>query len=132
MSDANKAVVEAYVRAFNAGDVEALCGLFHPEALVWGVLGWGAVAAVRPIWEELVAGLGIQLQVDAMVAEGDEVAVRYTERGTSRAAFRGQGPTGKSYELTAMEWFQIKDGLVFRRWGARDFASQTRQLGFAP
>ncbi|MGE0709045.1 MAG: ester cyclase [Planctomycetota bacterium] len=130
MSEANKAVVQAYVDAFNAGDVDALCAQFHPEALVWGVLGWGAVPEVRPIWQDLVDCLGIQLQVDGMIAEGDVVAVRYTERGTSKRAFRGQGPTGRSYELTAMEWFELRDGKIYRRWGARDFASQTRQLGF--
>jgi hypothetical protein len=39
--------------------------------------------------------------------------------------------TGKSYEMVAMEWFEIKDGLIHRRWGARDSASQSKQLGWA-
>jgi len=33
------------------------------------------------------------------------------------------------YELVAMEWFVIHDGKIQRRWGARDSASQARQLG---
>jgi hypothetical protein len=28
-----------------------------------------------------------------------------------------------------MEWFVIRDGRIQRRWGARDAASQMRQLG---
>jgi predicted ester cyclase len=44
-----------------------------------------------------------------MVAEGDTVAVRYTERGTFQDAFMGHQPTGKSYELVAMEWFVLRD-----------------------
>jgi predicted ester cyclase len=28
-----------------------------------------------------------------------------------------------------MEWFEIEDGKITRRWGARDSASQQRQLG---
>ncbi|MCB9896652.1 MAG: nuclear transport factor 2 family protein [Planctomycetes bacterium] len=125
-----KDVVLAYVDAFNRGDLDGLCALFTPDALVWGVLGWGEIEKVRPIWKDLIECLGMQLQVDALIAEGDVVAVRYTERGTSRLAFRGQGPTGRSYELTAMEWFEIRDGRIRRRWGARDGASQMRQLGF--
>jgi steroid delta-isomerase-like uncharacterized protein len=126
----NKAVVLAYVDAFNRGDLDGLCSLFAPDAQVWGVLGFGGLDVVRPVWKDLIECLQMKLRVEAMVAEGDTVAVRYVESGTSVRTFRGLGPTGKSYELVAMEWFVVKDGLIHRRWGARDFASQSRQLGF--
>jgi predicted ester cyclase len=29
-----------------------------------------------------------------------------------------------------MEWFEITGGRIRRRWGARDFAAQSRQLGW--
>ncbi len=103
--------------------------LFAPDALIYGVLGWGEFEAVLPIWQELHAAFGISLHVEGAIAEGDTVAVRYTERGTFRAPFRGNAPTGKSYELVAMEWFVVRDGKIYRRWGARDAASQARQLG---
>ena len=126
----NKAVVLEYVDAFNRGDVDGVCRLFTPDALVWGVLGWGAMDVVRPIWRELVERLQMKLQVESIVADGDVVAVRYTERGSSMKSFRGQGPTGKSYEVVAMEFFEFRDGLIHRRWGARDSANIARQLGF--
>ena len=31
--------------------------------------------------------------------------------------------------VVAMEWFTIENGRIQRRWGARDAASQARQLG---
>jgi len=31
--------------------------------------------------------------------------------------------------LVAIEWFEVRDGKIRRRWGARDSASQARQLG---
>jgi predicted ester cyclase len=55
--------------------------------------------------------------------------VRYIESGTFKAAAFGVEPTGKSYELVAMEWFEIEGQQIRRRWGARDSASQARQLG---
>src|SRR5262245_23295422 len=128
----NKAIVRAYVEAFNRGDLPALRELFTPDALVYGVLGWGGLPEVEPIWRDLHEGFGVQLGVDQMIAEGDMVAVRYTERGTFVAPFRGNQPTGKSFELVAMEWFILKDGKIHRRWGARDAASQARQLGMPP
>jgi len=38
-----------------------------------------------------------------MIADGDIVGVRYTERGTSIGSFRGGPVTGKSFEVVAME-----------------------------
>lgn len=125
----NKALVRAYVEAFNRGDLEALRALFTDDALVFGVLGWGGLDEVEPIWRELHQAFGIELTVEQMIAEDDLVAVRYTERGTFVAPFRGQEPTGKSFELVAMEWFVVKDSKIHRRWGARDAASQARQIG---
>jgi steroid delta-isomerase-like uncharacterized protein len=125
-----KDLVLAYVDAFNRGDLEGLCKLFAKDALIWGVVGWGTLEQARPIWKDLMECLQIQLTVDAIIAEGNTVAVRYTERGKSVRAFRGAGRTGRTYELLAMEWFEINDNLIHRRWGARDSASQNRQLGF--
>lgn len=128
--EANKEVVRRYVERFNAGDLAGLREVFSQDALVYGVLGWGKVDDVMPIWEQLVNGLAIQLEIVEMVAEGDVVAVRYTERGTSQAPFFDKPATGKSYELVAMEWFVVEDGKIQRRWGARDAASQAKQLGW--
>ena len=126
----NKDVVRRYVELFNAGDLAGLRALFAPDALIYGVLGWGKVDDVMAIWQQLVDGLGMQLEIVDIVAEDDRVAVRYIERGTSRAPFFDKPATGKSYELVAMEWFIVEDGLVQRRWGARDGAAQARQLGW--
>lgn len=130
MSDSNrKQIVLNYVDAFNRGDVEAVCRCFAPGAVVYGVLGWGDVSKVRPIWQELSDCFAMELAVQSMIEEGGIVAVRYTERGKFVRAFRGVEPTGKSYELVAMEWFEVGESGIIRRWGARDSASIFRQLG---
>lgn len=129
---ANKQLVLQYVELFNRGDLAALQELFTPDALIQGVLGWGSLDKVMPIWKELHEAFEIELTVEDMIAEGDVVAVRYIERGNFVGSFRGQEPTGKSYELVALEWFTILDGKIHRRWGARDAASQARQLGMQP
>lgn len=129
---ANKEIVLAYVDAFNRSDEEAMRPLFTEDALVYGVLGWGPLDQVIPIWREIKAAFDIQLQVESMIAEGEIVAVRYVERGTSVGSFRGGPVTGKSFEVVAMEWFEFKDGKIHRRWGARDHAAQLRQMGLPP
>jgi steroid delta-isomerase-like uncharacterized protein len=129
MSEANKQIVHDYVEAFNRGDLEALIALFTPDALIYGVLGWGGLNQVVPIWQEIKAAFAIQLQIESIIAEDDIVAVRYVEGGTSVGSFRGGPVTGKSFEVVAIEWFVIKDGKIHRRWGARDNAAQLRQMG---
>lgn len=124
-----KAVVRRYVEAFNQGDLEGLRSLLADDAEVQGVLGKGQFDRIEPIWRQLIEGYGMQLEIQGLVAEGNVVAARYRETGTFRAPAFGHQPTGRSYELVAMEWFEIENGRIKRRWGARDAASQARQLG---
>ncbi len=131
MPDAAKQTIRDYAAAFSAGDLERVRALHTPDAIVRGVLGWGSVDDVMPIWRDLVDALGMQLEIESLIAEGDLVAARYKETGISRAPFRGLPVTGRSYELVAMEWYEMKGGLIHRRWGARDAASQARQLGWS-
>ncbi len=128
-AEANKQIVLDYVEAFNSDDVERMRGLFADDAIIYGVLGHGGFDQAMPIWREIRAAFAIELSVDAIIAEGDTVAVRYTERGKSVGSFRGGPVTGRTFEVVAMEWFVIKDGRIHRRWGARDSASQSRQMG---
>ncbi|MBK7974429.1 MAG: ester cyclase [Deltaproteobacteria bacterium] len=130
-SEMNREVVREYVEAFNCLDIEALRALFTPDAIVHGVLGSGDLDKVIPIWRRLHEGIAIHLTVDEIVAEGDQVAVRYTERGKSVGEFLGNPPTGKTYEVVAMEWFVMKDGKIAKRWGARDSAAMARQMGLS-
>ena len=125
----SKAVIQAYVEAFNAGDFGKLRSLFAPDAVIYGALGWGSLDEVLPGWYDLHHGLAVKLQVDDMIGEGDIVAVRYRESGAFVGPYHGQMPTERSYELVAIEWFEVKDGKIRRRWGARDSLSQARQLG---
>jgi steroid delta-isomerase-like uncharacterized protein len=131
-SEANKRLVQRYVEAFNQGDFDTLREIFAVDAVVQGVLGQGGMNKVIDVWRELHAAFGIQLIVEEIVSEGNIVAVRYLERGAFRGQFRGQQPTGKSYELVAMEWFIISHGRIHQRWGARDSAAQARQIGLPP
>jgi steroid delta-isomerase-like uncharacterized protein len=110
------------------GAISIRSALYLPRML--GVRrGWGDLDKVKPVWQEMMRCFTINLQVESMIAEGDMVAVRYTERGKSVQPFRGNPATGRSYEVVAMEWFVMRDGLIHRRWGARDSAAEFRQMG---
>ncbi len=131
-TDKMKALVLDYVEAFNRGDVEGICRCFASDAVIYGVLGAGDLSKARPIWEQLSKCFQMNLQVESIIAEGNIVAVRYTECGKFVATFRSVEPTGKPYEVVAMEWFETGDQGILRRWGARDSAAIFRQMGIPP
>ena len=58
--EANKRIVLDYVDAFNRGDLETLKNLFASDALVYGVLGWGGLEQVVPIWQEIKTDFAIK------------------------------------------------------------------------
>lgn len=126
-----KAVVRAYVEAMNSGDFASLTSLFAPEAVIRGVLGHGSLEVALPIWRELHECLAMRLEISDMAEEGDSVVVRFRETGKSIAPFRGMPATGKSFEVTAIEWFTVVDGRIVERWGVRDSGVQARQLGWS-
>ncbi|MBB3930766.1 putative ester cyclase [Kaistia hirudinis] len=128
-----KRVVHAYVEAMNAGDFEQLKSLFAPDAEIVGVTGSGSVDYAMPVWKALHEGLQMELTIDDIIGEGDVVAVRFTERGRWVGPFLGYDqPTGKPFDMTAIEWFVLENGLIKRRWGVRDSAAQARQIGLVP
>jgi steroid delta-isomerase-like uncharacterized protein len=124
-------IVRDYVDALNTGSWERLRALFTPEATVQGVLGALPVDDALPIWRELHEGMEMRLEVDDLVESESTVVTRYTERGRFVGSFRGlpgAAPTRRPYTVTAMEWFEISDGRIHRRWGARDSATISRQV----
>ena len=126
----NKEVVRKFIELFNAGEFERIFDeLSTEDVVIQGVLGKGGREIVLPIWRELHSGLAMNLTIKEMAAEADTVAVLLKETGTFQGVFRGMQPTGKSYEIVAMEWFHLRDGKVAARWGARDSASIMRQVG---
>ena len=125
----NERVVRAYVEAFKRGNVEDVCECFTPDAIVYGILGPGSLTEVRPLWESLMQSFTPKIHIESIVSEGDTLAVRYIERGTFSASFRGHKPTNRSYKIAAMEWFVFRDGRISRRWGVRDAAAISRQVG---
>lgn len=129
--ETNKETVRRYVVAFNAGDQAAIKPLFTVDAVIHGVLGQGGLDFALPIWKMLHESLRMTLTIEELAAEGDSVVARYTERGTMAGTFLGHAPTNQPYSVPAIEWFHLRDGKIARRWGARDSAAISKQIGIA-
>jgi predicted ester cyclase len=126
----SKAVVREYVARFNRGDADGLRELFHEHAQVHDATGWLDLDQAMPLWEQAIDGLGVDLDIERIIAEEEAIALLYTERGWSRGPYLGRSATGRSYELPAVDWFVVEEGRIVRQWRVRDRASMARQLGW--
>lgn len=124
--------VHAYVEAFNAGDWERMQRtLFVPDPHVAGVLGQGGWELVLPVWKELHHSMAMRLELLDLISEGHKAVARLRETGRFVGPFRGLAghePTGRSYEISAIEWFELQDDRIARRFAARDSAAIARQV----
>jgi steroid delta-isomerase-like uncharacterized protein len=74
----------------------------------------------------------LNIEIEAMVAEGNMVVSRYTATATDTVGYMGMAPTGKTIRTTAIQVFQFDNGKVVESWAVRDDFGTLRQLGHLP
>ena len=70
--------------------------------------------------------------IEAILAEGDQVAVRFTLRGTQQGELLGVAPTGKPFTLRGMDLFRIADNKIRELRRFFDLLALLEQLGARP
>ncbi|HEX6125462.1 MAG TPA: ester cyclase [Pyrinomonadaceae bacterium] len=82
-----------------------------------------------------------RLDVQNAVVDGDMVVVRAQFSGTHRGKgllpvnggmLVGVEPTGKSFNVSHIHWFRLRDGKIIAHWATRDDIDMMRQLGLVP
>ncbi len=72
----------------------------------------------------------IQMEVQAVVAEGDLVAARVRSTGRNLGRLNGRlPPNGRSFDSQQTHWFRIVDGKLAEHWATRDDLTTMLQLG---
>ena len=75
----------------------------------------------------------INITVEDAIAEGDQVATRYTIRGTHRGETEEFGPpTERQMELEGITIHRIEGGKIVEEWERYDNLSVIQQLGLVP
>jgi ketosteroid isomerase-like protein len=67
----------------------------------------------------------LNMTIEAIVAEGDTVAVRILSEGTNLVV----PPTGKRFAARQSHWFRIQDGKLAEHWATREDLVAMLQLG---
>jgi steroid delta-isomerase-like uncharacterized protein len=74
----------------------------------------------------------LHITIEDIFQSGDEVALRWTARGTHRGDLMGLAPTGVQMTTTGISIDRHEDGKIVETWTIWDTLGLMRQLGAAP
>lgn len=73
-----------------------------------------------------------ELTIEAAVAEGDLVVVRFRTEQTHRAPYLGVAPLGTRVSMTVLQMLRLEDGKIAEVWFMFDPLNVMQQLGVFP
>jgi predicted ester cyclase len=140
MSAANKELVRRHFEElFNRKNLAVAEELLAKDYLEHAVAPFGQAepgrvdgpAAMRQTAEWLLAQFpDLHMRIEAMVAEGDTVAVRVLSEGTNLGPLNGVvPPTGKRFAARQSHWFRVDGGRLAEHWATREDLVAMLQLG---
>ena len=114
----------------------AIPELSHPHARVFGLAEPGRsidIGDFLPFYERFLAAFpDIHIQVEDVIVEGDQSALRCHATGTHTGDAMGVPPTGKKVLFTAMIWTRWKDGKIIEGWNEVDMWGLMQQIAPSP
>jgi predicted ester cyclase len=117
----NKALIRRFVEAVNTGDEATLTQIIADGFTVYNVANIGNPAAARQVDRDtLIKGFVRRLQavpnfraiIMDLIAEGDKVVALGRDTGTPAVEYRGIKPNGKSFDVTWVDVYRIRDGQI--------------------
>ncbi|MGH3151387.1 MAG: ester cyclase [Streptosporangiaceae bacterium] len=128
---ANIALMRSLLDAFNAGDFGTCVARLRPD-FVMNMAGLPPMPGPE-VWRQGAdlfrrAFPDMHVQIDDVVAAGDQVALRLTFRGTHLGDYLGLPATGRAISYVSHEFYRIADGLIAEEWICSDTATMQGQL----
>jgi len=131
MSEANKDLVRRHFEEiWNHQDLSVADELMASDYLDHAVAPFGQAepgrvngpAALRQTVQWLLAQFpDLHMRIEAIVAEGDTVAVRVLSEGTNLGPLNGVvPPTGKRFAARQSHWFRVADRRLAEHWATRE------------
>jgi steroid delta-isomerase-like uncharacterized protein len=74
----------------------------------------------------------VRFEIEDMIAEGDKVVVRWTQRGSQTGSFMGIPPTGREFTIAGIDIHRLRDGRMAEHWHVVDLFALLQQLGAIP
>jgi len=117
----NKALVRRYLeRVVNGVDRGVAEEVVAPDVVfrtVWADTQVNDRDSLIKVFEHMhEAWEGLTIREDALIADGDQVAIRWTHIGRHVGEYFGFPPTGQELEASGMAFYRISDGRIAEAW----------------
>ena len=128
----NLEVVRGTIDAINARDLDRFAQAFDAEC-VWESEAFPAPAsgpeAVREVMQGYVDALGVEVEVEREIAQGDDVVSCLRYAGTHTGEFLGLAPTDQPVSGQVCNVITLANGKIVRQVSYFDNASLLQQIG---
>ena len=136
MSDENKALVHRfYEEVFNQKNIQAIDDICAPSMIDHSPMP-GQEPGLQGMKDSFTVFVGgfpdLKATVEAMVAEGDLVATRFTVTATHTGEVMGARPTGRPVTFHGIDILRISAGKVTEAWHQGDEMLVMAELGATP
>ena len=128
-TERNKAAVLRFMELADARDFNAFDEVLTPDFL----MHLGETTLTREELNSLASGVyeafpDFTHTVEEILAVGDRVVMRATDRGTHRGPFEGIAPTGRSVVFGQIAIYRMVEGRIAEIWEQVDFQGFMQQL----
>jgi steroid delta-isomerase-like uncharacterized protein len=132
----NKLVMKTFVNFINTADPDLANELIDPGATFY-VPGRPEPATGPAGYLEVIAMMragfpDIQWALEELICEGNNVAARFTMRGTHEGVFFGVPATGNTITVQALNIYRLSDGKIVEEYGQPDLLGLMGQIGALP
>ena len=129
MIEDNKKVIHRFVEEFwNQGRLETLDEIVASNCFAWDQQ-FGPEEFKQVFAHVRTAFPDLRFQIEDMIAEDDQVAVRFVEHGTHQGLWHDLPPTGKTIRVPGIAIFRLMEGKIVHQWSHNDFGGEMMQLG---
>jgi steroid delta-isomerase-like uncharacterized protein len=136
-TEENKAIVRRFLEGiFTQGDPDVVDELAAPDFVVHDPSSETGDVDAEGVKGSIAWSHGafpdLRVTIENQVAEGDNVATRWTVRGTHRGEMMGAAATGNRVTFTGTQTDRISGGKIAESWSNWDTLGMLRQIGALP
>lgn len=136
-SSSPRSLAERFATTLSAHDIDGFAALFSDMYINHQVSAAAPPPppGIRPkqgtvaFFKARLVGLpDLKVEIEAIVADKDQVAASFVYTGTHNGTYFGVAPTGRAVRFTSCDIFRVQDGLIAEHWGMGDIAGVLAQL----
>jgi steroid delta-isomerase-like uncharacterized protein len=137
MSEDNKALARSFYEGVNAGRIDDIVDEIVADDFVEheenppGFPETGSDKEDVKVFFRMLAEAfgGMKVDVEDVIADGDNVVIRSRMRGTHSGDFMGIPGSGRAVDVETLDWVKVRDGKAVEHWGITDVAGLMMQIG---